>query len=84
MMPIIASGIIAESGRIASQTSELTKRELEILKLVQRGRHNREIAQEMGIEEKTVKNHINNIYSKLGIASRVEAMAARLDAPPDR
>jgi DNA-binding NarL/FixJ family response regulator len=64
--------------------SELTKRELEILKLVQRGRRNREIAQEMGIEEKTVKNHINNIYSKLGIASRVEAMAARLEAPPER
>jgi DNA-binding NarL/FixJ family response regulator len=82
MMPVIAAGILAESGRIASGTPELTKRELEILKLVQRGRRNREIAQEMGIEEKTVKNHINNIYSKLGIASRAEAMAARIEAPP--
>jgi DNA-binding NarL/FixJ family response regulator len=36
----------------------------------------------MGIEEKTVKNHINSIYSKLGIASRVEAMAARVERPP--
>jgi DNA-binding NarL/FixJ family response regulator len=36
----------------------------------------------MQIEEKTVKNHINNIYSKLGIASRAEAMAARIEAPP--
>jgi DNA-binding NarL/FixJ family response regulator len=79
MMPVIAAGIIAESGRVASGTSELTKRELEILTLVQRGRRNREIAQEMGIEEKTVKNHINNIYSKLGVASRVEAMATRVD-----
>jgi DNA-binding NarL/FixJ family response regulator len=82
MMPVIAAGILAESGRVASETSELTKRELEILKLVQRGRRNREIAQEMQIEEKTVKNHINSIYSKLGIASRVEAMAARIDGPP--
>jgi DNA-binding NarL/FixJ family response regulator len=82
MMPVIAAGILAESGRVASETSELTKRELEILKLVQRGRRNREIAQEMRIEEKTVKNHINSIYSKLGIASRVEAMAARIDGPP--
>ena len=82
MMPIIAAGILAESGRIASEKSELTKRELEILKLVQRGRRNREIAQEMGIEDKTVKNHINNIYSKLGITSRVEAMAARIEGPP--
>lgn len=81
MMPVIAGGILAESGRTASKMSELTKRELEILKLVQRGRRNREIAHEMGIEEKTVKNHINNIYSKLGIASRVEAMAARIDGP---
>jgi DNA-binding NarL/FixJ family response regulator len=81
MMPVIASGILAESGRIVSESSELTKRELEILKLVQRGRRNREIAHEMRIEEKTVKNHINNIYSKLGIASRVEAMAARLHGP---
>jgi DNA-binding NarL/FixJ family response regulator len=82
MMPVIAAGILAESGRVASETSELTKRELEILTLVQRGRRNREIAQEMRIEEKTVKNHINSIYSKLGIASRVEAMAARIDGPP--
>jgi DNA-binding NarL/FixJ family response regulator len=83
MMPIIAAGILAESGRIESSiSSELTKRELEILTLVQRGRRNREIAQEMGIEEKTVKNHINSIYSKLGIASRVEAMAARIEGPP--
>ena len=81
MMPVIAAGILAESGGRLSETSELTKRELEILKLVQRGRRNREIAQEMQIEEKTVKNHINSIYSKLGIASRVEAMAARIDGP---
>ena len=81
MMPIIAGGILAESGRTASGLSALTKRELEILRLVQRGRQNREIAHEMGIEEKTVKNHINNIYSKLGLASRFEAMAARLNGP---
>jgi DNA-binding NarL/FixJ family response regulator len=79
MMPVIAAGILAAR---AAATSELTKRELEILNLVQRGRRNREIAQEMGIEEKTVKNHINNIYSKLGIASRVEAMATRVDGSP--
>jgi DNA-binding NarL/FixJ family response regulator len=83
MMPVIATGILAESGRIpSSAASELTKRELEILTLVQRGRRNREIAEEMQIEEKTVKNHINSIYSKLGIASRAEAMAARIEAPP--
>lgn len=84
MMPVIAAGILAESGRIAVGMSALTRRELEILQLVQRGQSNREIAQEIGIEEKTVKNHINNIYSKLGIASRVEAMATRIKDRPER
>jgi DNA-binding NarL/FixJ family response regulator len=84
MMPVIAAGILAESGRVArmSPAGELTKRELEILALVQRGRRNREIAQQMGVEEKTVKNHINSIYSKLGFASRAEAMATRVETKP--
>jgi DNA-binding NarL/FixJ family response regulator len=81
MMPVIAAGMIAESDRDPSSRVILTKRELELLRLVQRGRRNREIARELGIEEKTVKNHINSIYSKLGIASRVEAMAARVEGP---
>ncbi len=82
MMPIIATGIIAASDVDVGSHATLTKRELEILRLVQRGRRNREIAHEIGIEEKTVKNHINSIYSKLGIASRVEAMATRLGGTP--
>jgi DNA-binding NarL/FixJ family response regulator len=84
MMSVIAAGILAESGRVArmSPAGELTKRELEILALVQRGRRNREIAQQMGVEEKTVKNHINSIYSKLGFASRAEAMATRVETKP--
>jgi DNA-binding NarL/FixJ family response regulator len=78
MTPIIAGGIIAatEGGGPATR---LTTREIEILRLVQRGRRNREIASALGLEEKTVKNHLNNIYSKLGITSRVEAMATRTD-----
>ena len=78
MMPIIAAGMIAESERPDGATARLTKRELEILRLVQLGRRNREIAREIGLEEKTVKNHINSIYAKLGIGSRVEAMALRV------
>jgi DNA-binding NarL/FixJ family response regulator len=80
MMPVIAAGILADSDRSGrSAPEELTKRELEILQLVRRARTNREIAREMAVEEKTVKNHINNIYSKLGIASRAEAMATRVE-----
>jgi DNA-binding NarL/FixJ family response regulator len=53
----------------------LTAREKEILSLIAIGRGNREIADDLNVEEKTVKNHINNIYSKLQIRSRYEAIS---------
>jgi DNA-binding NarL/FixJ family response regulator len=53
----------------------LTAREREILSLIATGKGNREIAATLNIEEKTVKNHINNIYSKLQIKSRYEAIS---------
>ena len=56
----------------------LTEREKEILNLIALGRGNREIADSLKIEEKTVKNHINNIYSKLQIKSRYEAISYML------
>jgi len=58
-----------------AEKARLTARETEILALVRRGRRNREIAAQLGIEEKTVKNHLNSIYSKLDLAGRIEAMA---------
>jgi len=54
---------------------ELTPRETEVLKRIATGQENREIAAALSIEEKTVKNHINSIYSKLGVNSRKEAIA---------
>ncbi|MCL2678885.1 MAG: response regulator transcription factor [Dehalococcoidia bacterium] len=53
---------------------QLTRRESEILKLIAAGMDNREIAASFAIEEKTVKNHINSIYSKIGVTSRREAI----------
>jgi DNA-binding NarL/FixJ family response regulator len=53
----------------------LTAREKEILGLIALGKGNCEIAVTLNIEEKTVKNHINNIYSKLQIKSRYEAIS---------
>jgi NarL family two-component system response regulator LiaR len=53
----------------------LTAREKEILSLIAVGKGNREIAVTLNIEEKTVKNHINNIYSKLQIKGRYEAIS---------
>jgi DNA-binding NarL/FixJ family response regulator len=62
-----------ESGR-----DSLTEREREVMGFISRGRSNRDIAEQLVISEKTVKNHIRAIYDKLGVASRAEAMAVWL------
>lgn len=51
---------------------DLTPREKEILQEVARGRTNRDIAQELGLSEHTVKNHLKNILQKLHLANRVQ------------
>jgi DNA-binding NarL/FixJ family response regulator len=56
-----------------SAKQELTKREREVLQLVVEGKTNQEIALALGISDKTVEKHLEGVYSKLGVASRVEA-----------
>ena len=56
----------------ATQT-ELTEREIEVLRLVAKGATNREIAEQLVITEGTVKNHISNILSHLGLRDRTQA-----------
>ena len=55
------------------QNEILTARELEVLKLIARGHKNREIAQALQIEERTVRFHAANILHKLKITNRAEA-----------
>jgi len=55
--------------------SDISPRELEVLRLVAKGKSNREIAKELGIVEGTVKIHIAHIFTKLGAADRTQAMA---------
>jgi NarL family two-component system response regulator LiaR len=52
---------------------ELTEREIEVLKLMARGKANKQIASELSVEEKTVKAHISSILRKLGVQSRTQA-----------
>ncbi len=53
--------------------SDLTEREKEILRLIALGGTNKEIAQKVGISEKTVKNHISNIFQTLHVNNRTQA-----------
>jgi DNA-binding NarL/FixJ family response regulator len=80
------------SRRVASQMADwihaeepgkmgLTTREMDVLRLVVAGKTNQEIGIALGISEKTVEKHLEGVFSKLGVASRVEAavVAVRKD-----
>lgn len=51
----------------------LTRREVDVLRLVAQGDSNRSIAKKLFISEKTVKNHLTNIFQKLGVVDRTQA-----------
>jgi len=60
--------------RATARTSELTPREIDVLRLVARGRTNAEIAEELFIGEVTVKTHLGHILTKLGLRDRAAAI----------
>lgn len=59
---------------------ELTPRELEVLDLIARGANNSQIAEDLVISDKTVRNHITSIFSKLQVADRAQAIIKARDA----
>ena len=63
------------AGRAGLPLAVLTGREREILRLIDRGLSNKEIARDLGIEVATVKNHVHNILEKLKVHRRGEAAA---------
>ena len=74
--PAIARKVLQELSRPPEQplTPEpLTERELEVLRLIAKGKSNREIAEELVISEATVRTHVSNILGKLQLASRTQA-----------
>jgi DNA-binding NarL/FixJ family response regulator len=59
---------------------ELTDRELEILRFIAQGHNNPEIARKLFLSPKTVRNHITNIFSKLQVADRAQAIVRAREA----
>jgi len=75
--PRVAARVIQEIHGARSQTvnpfTELTDREMEVLKLIANGLNNSRIAEQLVISENTVKGHVSNILSKLHLADRTQA-----------
>jgi DNA-binding NarL/FixJ family response regulator len=82
--PVITGKVVAQfaSGRslpdvlanVKDEYEGLTEREMEILRLVGKGLTNKDIGQKLYISDRTVQAHLSNIFSKLGVNSRTEAV----------
>lgn len=85
--PRVAASLLRRVAALASGrggeglAGQLTNRERDVIRLIDRGRSNKEIARELGIEVATVKNHVHNILEKLQVHRRGEA-AARVRSGP--
>ena len=76
--PAIAPRLIARLTQPSHTGDTLTARERDVLQLAARGRTNKQIGAELAISDRTVQNHLANIYAKLGVTSRTEAVTAAL------
>lgn len=83
--PTVTQRLLSGVSRINNQFNSLdrpdplTERETEILRLMSAGFSNKEIANSLGVAEGTVKNHVSNILSKLGVRDRTRAVLKALE-----
>jgi len=71
MIPMMNEKMSQEKEQVDDE--KLTRREIEVLKLLAEGLFNKEIAYKLSISEKTVKNHVSNIFKKIGVFDRTQA-----------
>jgi DNA-binding NarL/FixJ family response regulator len=74
----IMKGTAPAGTRSPGNTANLNEREIEIIKLAAKGMGNKEIANELNISHHTVGSHFFNIFRKLGVESRTEAVLCAL------
>lgn len=72
LIPALNAKMI-ETNKDAEKIKSLTKRELDVLKLLAVGMYNKEVGKRLEISERTVKNHVSNIFKKLGVTDRTQA-----------
>jgi DNA-binding NarL/FixJ family response regulator len=81
IQPVVASKLLDRFSQLSRRTpsgEELSVRELEVLCLMAKGAANKEISAELNIAQSTVKTHITNIFQKLGVNDRTEAVTQAL------
>ncbi len=81
IQPVVASKLLDRFSELSRRTpsgEELSGRELEILQLMAKGSANKEISAQLSISQSTVKTHIANIFQKLGVNDRTEAVTQAL------
>jgi DNA-binding NarL/FixJ family response regulator len=76
--PVVASKLLRQVRHPTTPDVRITARELEVLRLVARGRQNKEIARDLAVTERTVKFHLSALMRKLGVSNRVEAVSAAI------
>ena len=72
MMPLLNANM-QEKSTVKKKISELTRREIDVLKMIASGSFNKEIASTLNISERTVKNHVSNIFKKIEVSDRTQA-----------
>lgn len=82
--PSVTERLVEKLGQpavaLAKEPERLSERELEVLRLAARGQTNRGIGHQLGISERTVHSHLMNVFAKLGVNTRTEAVLTAMRA----
>jgi len=86
MNPVLTARLVKQiaTTEVDPRLGSLSGRENQILELIATGQTNRQIGEHLDLAEKTVKNYVSSILSKLGLERRTQAAILRLGATPDK